>query len=112
MENLNSVRSLVEENYMASADLHDAYFTVNVRPEFRNIFVLFERWTLRIASLMSLLQLLESLPSFLKTNFSKLRSEVLVSVFYFNDSWLIGKSYEDCIINANETCKLLAETGF
>ena len=66
MENLNSVRSLVEENYMASADLHDAYFTVNVRPEFRNIFVLFERWTLRIASLMSLLQLLESLPSFLK----------------------------------------------
>ena len=42
MENLNSVRSLVEENYMASADLHDAYFTVNVRPEFRNIFVLFE----------------------------------------------------------------------
>ena len=48
----------------------------------------------------------------LKPVFSKLRNEGFISVYDLDDSWLMGKTHEDCSVNVRATKQLLSNAGF
>lgn len=48
----------------------------------------------------------------MKPIFSKLRNEGLVSVYYLDDTWLMGRTKIECQINVKSTRNLLEESGF
>ena len=94
MENLNTVLGLIESNcFMASIDLKDAYFTVNVDPEYRKFLRFF--WNDELYEFRCMPNGLSCAPriftKILKPIFSKLRLQGFTSVYYLDDTWVIPK---------------------
>lgn len=115
MENLQLALGLIEENYfMASVDLKDAYYSVSIAPEYRK-FLRFI-WNGRLYQYTCLPNGLTSAPriftKIMKPVFSKLRNEGFFSVYYLDDSLLIGSNETDCKNNVHATTKLLTDAGF
>ena len=115
MEGLNTALSLIENNcYMASIDLTDAYFSVNVDPDFRNVFRF--TWNKVLYELNCLPNGYSGAPrmftKLLKPIFAKLRNEGFISVYYLDDTLLISKSYEDCMKNVEVTANIFSDAGF
>ena len=48
----------------------------------------------------------------MKPIFSILKSERYLSVYYLEDSLLVGASYDECLNNVKATSKLLLDAGF
>jgi len=115
MENLFSVLKLMEKNcFMASIDLKDAYYSVNIHESYRKYLRFL--WNDRLYQFTCLPNGLTSAPRWftklMKPIFSKLRNQGFISVYYLDDTWLMGKTELDCGKNIEATCKLLKETGF
>ena len=100
--------------FMASIDLKDAYYSVNIDEEFRK-FLKFE-WNNSLYQFTCLPNELSSAPrmftKLMKPVFSSLRSKGFISVYYLDDSWLAGSTREECLENINATRTLLTEAGF
>ena len=115
MENMINVLGLIKKNcYMASIDLKDAYFTVNVDQKFRKYLRFY--WNNQLYEFIGMPNGLTSAPreftKILKPIFAKLRTEGYVSVYYLDDTWLMGTSKEECELNVERTCQELTSCGF
>ena len=115
MESLNSALLLMKPNcFMASIDLRDAYFLVNVDKGFRK-FLRFI-WRSKLFEFTCLPMGLACSPriftKIMKPIFERLRKNGLSSIFYLDDSWLLGSSFEDCKRNVDETANILTNAGF
>ena len=115
METLNAVLFLMEANcFMASIDLEDAYYSVNVNDAFRK-FLRFS-WNSQLYEFTCLPNGLSCAPrmftKILKPIYEKLRKQGHVSVYYLDDSWLMGTSFEECSANVRDTAGLLTAAGF
>ena len=115
MESLSNVLGLLERNcYMASIDLKDAYFSVNVNFNFMKYLRFF--WESRLYEFTYMPNGLSTVPreftKLLKPVFAHLRSEGLLSVYYLDDTWLRGSSAVECAKNVSRTLNLLTQTGF
>ena len=115
MEHLNCALGLMEENcFMASIDLTDAYYSVNVDEKFRKYLRFI--WNDRLYQFTCLAQGLSCAPriftKIMKPIFAKLRSEGFLSVYYLDDSLLFGKDFEECFKNISSTRDLLTKAGF
>ena len=115
MENLKSVLQLMDDNcFMASIDLKDAYYSVNIHESFRKYLRFF--WEGQLYQFTCLPNGLTSAPrcftKLLKPVFSKLRSEGFVSVYYLDDTWLMGRSVSECLENVKSTIAVLEKACF
>ena len=48
----------------------------------------------------------------LKPLYENLRKRGFISVYYLDDSWLCGCTYEECQENVNKTSEILTRAGF
>ena len=115
MENLTAVLELIEPNcYMASIDLRDAYYSVNIQNSYRK-FLRFI-WDQNLFQFTCLPNGLSSAPriytKLMKPIFASLRSQGYISVYYLDDTWLMGRTRNECLMNVNTTCNLLKNSGF
>ena len=115
MENFATVLELIEKNcYMASIDLQDAYYSVNIDKSDRKY--LRFTWKNSLYQFTCLPNGLASAPRWytklLKPVFSHLRNTGLVSAYYLDDTWLMGRSKEECEANVAQTHQMLVDTGF
>ena len=115
MENLELALCLMIKNcFMASIDLQDAYYSVNIDPDFRKYFRF--KWNNTLYEYTCLPNGLSSAPriftKIMKPVFAKLRSEGHMSVYHLDDSWLVAETREDCERNVTATRQLLRQAGF
>lgn len=115
MEHLNLALGLMGKDcFMASIDLTDAYYSVNVEESFRKYLRFI--WNGKLYQYTCLAQGLSCAPriftKIMKPIFGKLRSEGFLSVYYLDDSLLIGKSLLECIENVSATKSLITNAGF
>ena len=115
METLNAVLLLIEKDcYMASIDLQDAYYSINIDDSFRKFLRFY--WNSTLYEFTCLPNGLSCAPriftKILKPIYENLRQKGLISVYYLDDSWLMGNSFEECSNNASETSQLLSRAGF
>lgn len=115
MESLHSaIRLITPGCFMASIDLKDAYYTVNVSRNFRK-FLRFI-WRGQLYQFTCLPNGLGSAPrkftKLLKPVFSTLRDKGFTSVVYLDDTYLQGNTYEECFDNITATKELLLRVGF
>jgi len=115
MESLKSVLDLIERNcYMASIDLKDAYYSMSIHPNDRKYLRFI--WNGTLFQFTCLPNGLSSAPRWftklLKPIFSQLRSSGFVSVYYLDDTWLMGRSIEECNLNVSNTLEMLQKAGF
>lgn len=115
METLNAVLGLMKQNcFMGSIDLKDAYYSINIDTNFRK-FLRFI-WDDQLFEFSCLPMGLTCSPriftKLLKPLFMRLRGNGHISVYYLDDSWLMGLTAEECLLNLNETAKLLRKCGF
>jgi hypothetical protein len=50
--------------------------------------------------------------SFSPRIFTKILKPYLFTVYFIDDSWLVGDSYQSCMRNVNETVQLMDKLGF
>ena len=115
MENLSLALSLVQQNcFMSVIDLKDAYFSVSVHSEFRKYLRFY--WNSELFQFTCMPNGLSSAPriftKLLKPIFSSLRSNGYCSVYYLDDSLLIGDTIDECQENVNATASMLIDAGF
>lgn len=115
MESLNTALSLMEQDcFMTSIDLKDAYYSVSVNKKFRKYLKF--HWKGKLYEFTCLPMGLACAPriftKLLKPLFSFLRSSGFLSVYYFDDTLLIGSTVSNCLDNMNATKKLLEKAGF
>lgn len=115
MENFLSVLKLIEQNcFMSSIDLRDAYYSVNIHHSYRKYLRFI--WNSKLYQFTCLPNGLTSAPRWftklLKPIFAYLRSLGYISVYYLDDTWLMGKTKEQCSDNVNATSRVLLDAGF
>ena len=115
MEGLGYALSLMTKGcFFGSIDLKDAYFTVAIDSTFRK-FLRFS-WRGSLYEFTCLPNGYSDAPriftKLMKPIFSTLRSEGFMSVYYLDDSLLLGNNFEECQKNIQQTKELLIETGF
>ena len=115
MESLDLALGLIDENfYLSKIDLSDAYYSVSIHPNFRK-YLRFE-WNHKLYEFVCLPNGLTSAPriftKIMKPIFSMLRSSGFLSVYYLDDSLLIGRSLDECNQNIQATSDLLSKAGF
>lgn len=115
MEHLNSALNLMTKDcYMASIDLADAYYSVNIHNSYRKYLRFI--WNGYLYQFTCLPNGLTSAPRWftkiMKPIFSRLRNQGLLSVYYLDDCWLSGRSADECKHNVNKTHELLEKAGF
>ncbi|WAR12563.1 POL-like protein [Mya arenaria] len=115
MESLHAaIRLITPGCFMASIDLKDAYYTVNVSEEFRKYLRFI--WRGQLYQYTCLANGLASAPrkftKLLKPVFSCLRMKGFPSVVYLDDSYLQGTTYAECLENVSVTQELLADIVF
>ena len=115
MENLNTVLNLVEQDcFMASIDLQDAYYSVNINTRYRKCLRFL--WNGQLFQFTCLPNGLSSAPRWftklLKPVFANLRNQGYISVYFLDDTWLMGKTKDDCYLNVVATQKMLTDAGF
>lgn len=115
MEDIRAVKNLMFKGaYMGSIDLQDAYFLIPVEENSRKFLRFkFEGRLYQFKCLSFGL----CTSSFVFTKIMKpviniLRSKGFLSVIYLDDLLLIGKNYQMCQTNINETIKLLKKLSF
>ena len=107
-------RLIGPNDYMATLDLKDAYYLVPIKKKDRK----FLRFSYRgeLFEFNCLPFGLNVAPyvftKLLKPVAAYLRKRGFTSVFYLDDILVIGRSYEECIDNIQETSTLLQELGF
>ena len=115
METLKSAVSAMTRNcFMASIDLKDAYYSIPIRSEDRKYFRFL--WNGQSYQFTSLIMGLTDSPrvytKILKPVFSELRKKGHISSIYLDDSWLMGKTLQQCEENVVDTVTLLDNLGF
>ena len=99
---------------MASIDLADAYYSLAIGEKYKK-FLRFI-WNGKLYEFNCMPNGLSSAPrtftKILKPIFSLLRSMGHISVYYLDDSWLMGSSMEECKLNMENTATVLTEAGF
>ena len=115
METLKSAIAIIQQNdYFASIDLKDAYYSVLVHQDDRKY--LRFMWEGKHYQFRSLPQGLSCSPrvftKLLKPTFAYLRSMGHSSIPYIDDSLLRAKTKEQCQVNVTETIQLLDKLGF
>ncbi|VDI32218.1 Hypothetical predicted protein [Mytilus galloprovincialis] len=115
METLKTALQLIKPNvWFASADLKDAYFSVNVVHSDRQFLRFY--WNGTKYQFTCLPNGLASAPriftKLLKPIFSTLRKNGYLNVAYIDDSLLISDTYQHCCDNIKDTCNLLDQCGF
>ena len=115
MEGLNTIFSLVGKGcFMACIDLKQAYFSVNLDPSSRK-FLRFQ-WNGKLFEFNCLPNGFSAAPrmftKIMKPIFASLRNQGFLSVYYIDDIWLMGETYEACKQNVNVTLETLSKAGF
>ena len=115
MESLvNAIGLLERDCYMASLDLKDAYFTINVNKNYRRYLRFY--WNGQLYEFTCMPNGLSSAPreftKLLKPIFSHLRARGCLSVYYLDDTLLIGRNYAECLNNVDMTRDVLTKAGF
>ena len=115
MENLWSATNMITKGcYMASVDLRHAYYSVPIRWEDRK-YLRFE-WSNRLYQFTCFPNGLSNCPRFftklLKPVYSHLRSQGHLSAAFIDDSYLQGKTFEECSMNIKATVELFEALGF
>ena len=115
MESLHSaLQAVTQKSFMASVDIRHAYYLVNVDKDHRKY--LRFMWRGRLYEYTCLANGICSAPrsftNLLKPVFGTLRSKGHVSVYYIDDSFLLGSSFGECQRNIDETADLLKRLGF
>ena len=115
MEHLNTAVGLMEQNcFMASIDLKDAYYSISIHEDFRKFLRFY--WNGKLYQFTCLAQGLSCAPrlftKIMKPVFGKLRSEGLLSVYYLDDSLLLGQNLSSCLNNVHATTRVLEKAGF
>ena len=115
MNSLNTAIDLMSENcYMASVDFKSAYYSVVVRQECRKYLRFrFDGKNYQYTCLpMGLTTGPRDFTKIVKTLFKMLREKGHLSTFYIDDSFLVGKTYEECAVNVIDTVNLTQDAGF
>jgi len=115
MESLNSALQVITPNsYMSSLDIRHAYYLINVEKSHRKYLRFI--WRGQLYEYTCLANGICSAPRWftklLKPVFGTLRSKGLVSVYYIDDTFLLGSNYQECQQNTNDTAELLERLGF
>ena len=115
METLQAAILLMEKDqFMASLDLEDAYYSCNVAESYRKYLCFY--WNNQLFQFTCLPNGLSCAPRFftkiLKPIYENLRSRGFISSYYLDDSWLCADSFEQCVTNVEETKKLFVKAGF
>ena len=115
MENLFNVSYLMVQNcFMTSIDLSDAYYSVNINESYRKYLRFI--WNDKLYQFTCLSNGLTSAPRYftklMKPIFSSLRNQGLFSVYYLDDMWLMGRTLEECQLNMTKIYEMLNKAGF
>ena len=115
MEHLNNaVLSMTPNCFMGSIDLKDAYYTVSIHPDYRKYLRFI--WRGEVWEYQCLAFGLSPAPrlftKLLKPVYATLRGQGHFSVTYIDDSYLQGKTVEECQTNIHDTIHLLTKLGF
>ncbi|XP_060563139.1 uncharacterized protein LOC132722634 [Ruditapes philippinarum] len=114
MESLKSAINAMRKDYfMASVDLADAFYSITIREQDRRYFRFYfndikYQFTALVMGYSSSPRIFTKI---LKPVFAYLRSLGHVSVYFIDDSWLVGDSYQSCMRNVNETVHLMDKLG-
>ena len=100
--------------YMASIDLHDAYFSIPIHEDHQKYLKFLRKRILYKFTCMP--QGIACAPrlftKLMKPVYSSPRSKGLVSIGYLDDSFLVGDTKDSCLNNVQETYSLLTNLGF
>ena len=115
LESISDVLNMILPGvWMASIDLKDAYYSIPIHPAHQC--KLSFSWDGVIYEFTCLpngyTQGPYAITKLFKIPFGFLRSQGYPSVFYFDDSYLQGNTYESCFDNVNTTVNLLQRLGF
>jgi len=115
MENFDLCLNLIQHKcFMGSVDMKDAYYSVSIAEASRKFLRFF--WDGKLYEFTCMPNGLACAPriftKILKPVFSFLRSRGFTSVYYLDDSLIIGRSEDECLTNIRETVSLLKELGF
>ena len=115
MDHLDVVLDLVDEGvFMSSIDLKDAYYSIPIW-EGHKQFLVFQ-WDDSLYQFNVLPFGLSSAPRIftkvLKPIFSKMREEGLCVLGYIDDSLILGRSYEECVVATTRLSQLFESLGF
>ena len=114
MESIQHVINVLEPgHYMASIDLKDAFFSVPIYREHQKYL------KFKLGSYYKFICMpngygpaMRIFTKITKIPFSYLRKKGYISVVFVDDSYLQGKTYQDCVNNVIETVHLLQQLGF
>ena len=115
MHSVNSAISLISKGcFMASIDLSNAYFSVNIHREHQKFLKFF--WNNVLYKFLVLPNGLCQAP-FIFTKLTKpiyayLHEKDHLITGYLDDSLLIGTSREECVKNITDTAKIFIDLGF
>ena len=115
METLHTITSLMERNcFMASLDIKDAYYSVEVASEHRKYFRFeFNDNLLEYKALPNGLACCPRVfTKLLKPALTELHKEGIIATAYIDDLYLQGENFNDCLSNVIRTTKLLLALGF
>ena len=115
MESMDNVLHMMTPNvWMASIDLKDAYYSIQVHPAHQKYLTFF--WDSRYYKFVCLPNGYTQAPmlftKLLKCPYSFLRKQGHQSVVYIDDSYLQGHSFASCYSNVCATMDLLQKLGF
>lgn len=109
-----AIKLITNECYMASVDLKDAYFFINIANCHRKY--LRFNYNGKLYEFNCLPFGLSTAPyvftKILKPIMEYLRHRNLISVIYLDDIFCVGRDFNDCNNNVHKTCSLLQTLGF
>lgn len=114
MESLRTAINSMRPNcYMASVDLSDAYYSIKVKEQDRKYFrFIFQGVKYQFTALVMGYSASPRLwTKLMKPVFAYLRSLGHVSVYFIDDSWLFGATFQSCIENVQDTVQLMDRLG-
>jgi hypothetical protein len=114
MDTIHNVISMVRPNcYMASIDIKDAYYAVNIDQEDQKYLKF--KWRSQYFCYQVLVMGLSSAPErytkLMKPVYAQLRKQGFESVGYLDDSFLKGDTFNDCLDNVTQTVQLFTSLG-
>ena len=115
METLHTITSLMERNcFIASLDIKDAYYSVEVASEHRKYFRFeFNDNLLECKALPNGLACCPRVfTKLLKPALTELHKEGIIATAYVDDLYLQGENFNDCLSNVIRATKLSLALGF
>jgi len=113
MESLRSAIAAMRKNgYMASVDISDAFYSINIREQDRKYFrFIFGGIKYQFTALVQGSCSPRVWTKIMKPIFSYLRQMGHTSVYFIDDSWLFAKTFNACLRNVEDTVKLMDRLG-